>query len=133
MVFRNEYAFLSNMFPSTITLNGLTFSCAESAFQAYKCTAHDDVLRLQAMNGVNAKSFGRTVKMRSDWNTFRLTAMYHVLKAKFIQHPELLAKLKAISTPIVEDNTWHDTYWGVCNNVGQNHLGIILDELKEIL
>ena len=133
MVFRNEYAFLSNMFPSTITLNGLTFSCAESAFQAYKCAELDDVLRLQTMNGVNAKSFGRTVKMRSDWDTFRLTAMYHVLKAKFIQHPELLAKLKAISTPIVEDNTWHDTFWGRCNGTGSNNLGIILEKIKQEL
>lgn len=133
MLFRNEYAFLSNMYPCSITLNGLTFSCAEAAFQAYKCDKHEDVLRMTTLSGAEAKRFGRTVKMRNDWNTFRLTAMRNVIKAKFTQHPELLKKLKAIDVPIIEDNTWNDRYWGKCNGIGENNLGIILDEMKHIL
>lgn len=133
MLFRNEYAFLSNMYPCSITLNGLTFSCAEAVFQAYKCGKHEDVLALTKMSGIEAKAFGRKVKMRSDWNTFRLIAMRNVIKAKFTQHPELLKKLKAIDVPIIEDNTWNDRYWGKCNGIGENNLGIILDEMKHML
>ena len=38
---------------------------------------------------------------------------------------------------IVEGNTWGDVFWGVCNGIGENHLGNILmdvrDEIIEIL
>jgi hypothetical protein len=27
---------------------------------------------------------------------------------------------------LIEGNTWGDTFWGVCNGIGQNHLGKIL-------
>ncbi len=29
-----------------------------------------------------------------------------------------------------ETNTWHDTYWGVCNGVGKNMLGIQLMRVR---
>jgi predicted NAD-dependent protein-ADP-ribosyltransferase YbiA (DUF1768 family) len=45
----------------------------------------------------------------------------------------LSEQLKQITEPIVENNTWNDTYWGVCNNVGENHLGKLLTEIKEEL
>lgn len=34
---------------------------------------------------------------------------------------------------IVEGNQWHDTFWGVCNGVGQNNLGQILMNVRGIL
>lgn len=32
---------------------------------------------------------------------------------------------------IVEHNTWNDTFWGVCNGTGENHLGEILMDLRD--
>ena len=32
-----------------------------------------------------------------------------------------------------EGNTWHDTYWGVCNGKGKNKLGKILMQVREEL
>ena len=34
---------------------------------------------------------------------------------------------------LVEGNTWNDTYWGVCNGVGHNHLGKILMQVRQEL
>lgn len=130
MLFRNDYWFLSNMYPSSITLDGITFSCAESAFQAMKCTNKEDVIALSKMNGKNAKAYGRRVSLRNNWNSVRVNAMRYVVSEKFKQNPDLLRKLKSIVSPIIEDNTWNDTFWGRYNGVGKNHLGIILEEVK---
>ena len=32
---------------------------------------------------------------------------------------------------LIESNYWNDTYWGVCNGIGQNWLGKILMEERE--
>lgn len=34
---------------------------------------------------------------------------------------------------IVEENSWRDTYWGVCKGVGENHLGKILMKIRDEL
>lgn len=131
MYFRNEYDFLSNFYRSPIVVGKYTFQCAEAAFQAMKCTKESDVIALTKMNGAEAKKFGRRVDLRKNWNTYRLRAMQYVLDLKFQQNPGLLSRLKAIEEPIVENNTWNDTFWGVCNGVGKNHLGKILTAIKE--
>jgi predicted NAD-dependent protein-ADP-ribosyltransferase YbiA (DUF1768 family) len=34
---------------------------------------------------------------------------------------------------LVEGNWWDDTFWGVCNGVGQNNLGkILMDTRREL-
>ena len=59
--------------------------------------------------------------------------MFEIVKCKFEQYPDLADKLIKITEPIVEHNDWNDTYWGVCNGNGQNKLGQILAEIREIL
>jgi hypothetical protein len=34
---------------------------------------------------------------------------------------------------LIEGNTWGDTFWGVCNGVGENNLGKTLMNVREIL
>ena len=54
--------------------------------------------------------------------------------AKFTQNEELKEKLLATENEeLVEGNTWHDTYWGVCNRRGKNKLGKILMRIREEL
>lgn len=127
MRFRDEYYFLSNMFPCKITYNGFTYNNAEAAFQAQK-----DLTRMEeftCLDGYSAKKLGKTVNLRPDWNNVKLTIMREILTIKFADK-QLAAKLKSINTPIVEDNTWGDRYWGVCNGVGENHLGKILMDIQ---
>lgn len=133
MVFRGEYEFLSNMYPCDININGTVYPCAETAFQAIKCALPEEAKKIAKLPGLEAKNLGRRIKMRADWNSYRLVAMNDIVTAKFMQHPDLMKKLKAISGDIVENNTWGDKFWGVCNGVGENHLGKILMDLRDFL
>ena len=49
------------------------------------------------------------------------------VREKFKTHPDLAAQLLATDPQeLVEGNHWKDTYWGVCDGIGQNNLGKIL-------
>ena len=121
--FRDELYFLSNMFPCKVQ----EFSCVESYFQAMKCP--DRANEFIGLNGYQAKALGRKVKLRADWNDERISVMRSILFIKF--QGELLERLQAIEGEIVERNTWNDTFWGVCNGKGKNHLGKLLMEVRD--
>ena len=129
MKFRNEYWFLSNMYPCKIHVFGLTFENAEAAFQSQKdiSRAHE----FQTLTGSAAKRLGRHVNMRHDWNAIRNDIMYEVIKAKFTNTDLTPFLLDTGDTYIAEDNTWGDTYWGICNGKGANTLGKILMRVRE--
>jgi predicted NAD-dependent protein-ADP-ribosyltransferase YbiA (DUF1768 family) len=133
MFFKDDLYFLSNMYPCSITAiysgTQLTFSCVESAFQACKCMAraHEFV----NLDGYQAKKIGRQVPLRNDWNAIRVSIMEMLVKIKFDQNPMLIEKLIQVNGDIVEENTWNDTFWGVCNGIGENHLGKILTKLRD--
>lgn len=131
MFFRNEYWFLSNMYPCKIRVNGLEFECAEACFQSFKTEDKEARKAFQKINGFEAKKLGRKVNLRSDWNKIRLEVMFRVVNAKFRQNPELYKLLKKVDGLIVEDNTWNDRFWGKCNGVGQNNLGVILMAIRD--
>ena len=138
MYFRNEFYFLSNMYPCKIVLKlnekEYTFSCAESAFQALKDIDKADVFA--KLNGFEAKKLGKRQNLIKhwhsveNWNANRVRVMRYVVIAKFEQNPLLMDKLKNIKEPIVEDNNWNDRFWGKSNGIGENWLGKILTGLK---
>ena len=133
MQFRNQFAFLSNMYPCTIAMpDGFTYRCAEAAFQAQKTNDPSEKLRFTSLSGPDAKRLGRRIKLRPDWNECRVTAMRQVIDAKF-RNPVLAEQLKTVSGEIVEDNTWNDRFWGRCNGTGENRLGILLMEKRDTL
>lgn len=50
------------------------------------------------------------------------------------RYPELRTKLLSTGDlEIIEGNHWGDTFWGVCNGTGENHLGRILMQVREDL
>lgn len=129
--FRGKHFFLSNFYPCKVEVDGLVFSNAEAAFQSAKTT--DPELRRQFCNlsGADAKRFGRRVPLRPDWDRVKDDVMYRVIRAKFAQNSELTRALLATGDALlVEENTWNDTYWGVCGNRGQNRLGEILMRIR---
>lgn len=129
--FRGDYSFLSNMYPCRIEYNGLVYQNAESAFQAQKSTDTTVQRTFCNLNGKEAKALGKRVQLRTDWNEVKLQIMYDIVKAKFMQNPDLREKLLATGNELlIECNTWNDTYWGVCNGVGSNYLGRILMIVK---
>lgn len=132
MQFRGRYWFLSNLYPCRVEVEGLVFDNAEAAFQALKCADERDRQAFCGLGGVEAKHLGRRVKMRSDWNVARIDAMRRVLASKF-SNPNLARRLCAVQGEIVEENTWGDTFWGRCRGRGENMLGRLLTERRELL
>lgn len=132
MRFRGEYAFLSNMYerPVRMAVGGqvLEFACAEAAFQAHKDPSR--AREFVGLDGRTAKSLGRKVNLPADWDLRRIQAMEDVIRAKF-SNLDLVGRLLATGDePILEENSWGDRYWGVCNGVGENRLGEILMKIR---
>lgn len=75
----------------------------------------------------------RKVLLRRDWEDVKDGIMEEVIRAKFTQNPELAKKLVATGDVLLmENNNWHDTYWGVDSRTleGENHLGVILMKIR---
>ena len=135
MRFRGEYAFLSNFYPAKVEIRmgkgRWYFPSAENAYQACKSENIEDWIALATMEPAAAKKYGRKIKLRENWDSIKLDVMELIVALKFIQNPELRAKLIATGDiEIIEENTWNDTYWGVCNGIGENHLGKILMNIR---
>jgi ribA/ribD-fused uncharacterized protein len=80
-----------------------------------------------------AKKAGRMVTPRSDWENVKLNIMREIVFIKFDGHLNLKELLLATRDhELIEGNQWHDTFWGVCDGVGQNYLGKILMEIRNI-
>ena len=133
MLFHGSLDFLSNMYNCTVMYNGCTYKCAESAFQAQKCIKESEKRLFVGINGFDAKRLGRKVSLKSNWEIEKLAIMEEIVRAKFLQNPILAKKLISLQGNIQEDNSWNDTFWGVCNGVGENHLGKILMKIRDEL
>jgi ribA/ribD-fused uncharacterized protein len=133
MEFRGEYAFLSNFYPAPVKVDDWIFPSAEHAYQAAKSPFQRDWIAIQQMTAGQAKKYGRKIKIRLDWKEKKLEIMMGIVALKFIQHPELMAKLMATGDiQIIEENTWGDRFWGVCQGKGHNYLGIILMSIRAL-
>lgn len=133
--FGGRHRFLSNFYPSPIKLGELEYPTVEHAYQAAKANNEGDHTWVaDSKTPGEAKRRGRRCNIRSDWEQVKLDVMYDCVKAKFAQNPELLKLLLATGDDLLEEgNNWGDTFWGVCNGRGKNHLGKILMRVREEL
>ena len=131
MIFRGKYFFLSNFYPCRIEYDGLVYQNAEAAYQAQKELDFEKRKSYQSLNPYDAKRHGRSANLRSDWEDVKDSIMYEIIFAKFQQNPDLKWLLMCVVDPIVEENTWNDTYWGVCRGKGLNKLGEILTMVRQ--
>lgn len=130
--FRGEYSFLSNFYPCTIEFDGIRYPTLEHAFQAGKtCDPFWRVKMATADTPSIAKKWGRALSLRPDWESVKIAHMLRLLRQKF-GTTDLRAKILATGTAtLIEGNTWHDNFWGICTcarcgNQGRNVLGILL-------
>lgn len=129
-----ETVFLSNMYPCPVVYKGVAYKCSESAFQAAKCAKPEDAARFPQLDGYAAKRLSRMCPRDPHWTEKSIQVMTEILRAKFTQNPDLEAKLlETGDAELVEGNSWGDTFWGVCNGEGENHLGKCLMEIREEL
>ena len=134
MIFRKNYYFLSNMYPATFEAKGSSWSSVEHFYQAMKSLDPKFHAKIKMCNdGFMAKRVGGMIPLRKDWENIKKQVMFYGVKRKFTQNPELAQKLVNLEEDIIFDNTHTDKFWGVYNGEGQNHLGLILTEVREIL
>lgn len=131
--FDGDYDFLSNFHMHPVTLDGVVYPSNEHAYQAAKTLdqAEREYVRTRTTPGLAKKAGRRNVTLRPDWDQVKLGVMEDLCRQKF-QDPQL-RKLLLATAPhdLVEGNWWNDTFWGVCNGRGENHLGQILMGIRE--
>lgn len=130
--FDDKHFFLSNFYEQRLWFKGYWFESAEAAYQSQKDPSR--VKEFTHLPPQDAKNLGRKVNIREDWEEVKETIMEVIVREKFQQNKYLAEKLIAIGDKtLVEGNYWKDTYWGVCENVGQNKLGKILMKIRKEL
>ena len=134
--FFGEYRFLSNFWNAPIEYDGIVYSSNEAAFQAQKCLDINEKLRFVGLAPDKAKELGREICLRPDWESVKLGVMEDIVRAKFTQNPALAELLLATGNrPLIEGNTWDDTFWGMSLTTyeGKNNLGRILIKIRSEL
>lgn len=130
--FRGDYFFLSNFYPEVLYINGEMYPSAEHAFQAMKSLDSDVRLGISVCpSPKEAKTAGRLVNLRCDWDRVKVDIMHDILAAKFAD-PKLAQKLRDTGDEeLIEGNTWGDTFWGVYKGRGENMLGQLLMKVRK--
>ena len=146
-----ENGYLSNWYPSSFTVNDITFSsmeqymmykkaeCFKDKDTAEKILATDDVAQI--------KTLGRLVAdyNESYWNGVRQIIVFEGLLAKFSQNEDLKERLKSTGNDILAECAVRDRIWGIGLSMkdpdrfetdkwnGQNLLGYALMMVREKL
>lgn len=130
--FEGEFRFLSNFGPGQVEYEGEVYLTSEHLYQALKTIDPDErkFVRVAPTAG-EAKKRGKKITLREDWDNIKDDLMRMIIRLKFEQNPDLAEKLIATGDQeLIEGNWWGDRVWGVCNGVGENRLGILLQELR---
>lgn len=142
--FEGRFRFLSNFYPCEIEFQGITYPSNENYYVAMKINdmqlingqmltvndARELVASIESPGKV--KRFGRSIKVRKDWDDVKLKVMEYGVRQKFTKHKNLSDLL--ISTgdeQLIEGNWWGDIFWGVCDGKGENNLGKILMKVRD--
>lgn len=130
--FKDEYAFLSNFYPSPRKIAGEKYKTVEHLYQALKTKDKKERKAIRrAETPGEAKRLGRKLTLRPNWDNVKVFFMEKLLVHKF-KDKKLRKKLLATGhAMLVHSNTWGDTFWGVCKGKGENNLGKLLEHVRE--
>ena len=117
----------------------IVYPTTEHAYQAAKVESLDVKTSIKNCHTpADAKDYFEThdIKPDHDWTIEKkLMVMEELLVIKFGGKEPLLTRalLATGDAELIEGNTWNDTFWGVCNNIGENNLGRILMKVRKEL
>lgn len=136
--FTGEFSFLSNFAAATVVWDNMLWPTSEHAYQAAKTLDRRSRLNIAHLsNPGQAKRAGKTLVLRPNWDTIKYGIMTDIVRAKFLQNPDLAQMLLDTKDAYLEEgNTWNDRIWGVCppgSGNGANWLGIILMDIRSEL
>lgn len=129
--FKNEYRWLSNFYPVRIEFGGIKYPSVEHAYVAAKIEDKKKrPLIAMAASAAEAKRLGKVMKSRDDWEEVKDEIMFEFLTQKFTTPKLMKLLLETGNSYLEETNWWNDTYWGVCNSIGQNRLGKMIMTIR---
>ena len=146
-----ENGYLSNWYPSSFTINGISYFSMEQYMMHRKAAFFsDDKIAAQILGNEDVaeiKTLGRLVSGYDDnlWSGVRQIVVYEGLLAKFSQNPELKEMLKGTGNAILAECAVKDHIWGIGLSMhdpdrldrakwqGQNLLGYTLMMVRERL
>lgn len=133
--FTGTYSYLGNFHRCQVEYEGLVYPTSEHAFQAAKSLSKIERRAIQAATSPGAaKIAGHKVKLRSDWEDIKIGVMCDVITAKFQQNTVLRFALLDTGDAHLEEGNWHgDHFWGTVDGHGENWLGKLLMELRQVL
>lgn len=132
--FNGEYRFLSNFYETPIVYEGITYPSVENAYQAAKTIKLEERQKFTSISSKEAKSLGKKITLREDWDVIKLQVMWNLLYEKFTRNRKLYSALVLTGKAHIEEtNWWGDKFWGTCKGEGENHLGKLLMQLREKL
>ena len=134
--FRGATRYLSNFYDAPVVYQGQKFRNSEAAFQAAKVKDLNQRIPFLNLDPSRAKSLGRRVQLREDWEEIKDQVMFDVVLDKFTRNPDIREKLLATGDAfLTEGNDWNDMYWGMDLETGEgrNQLGKILMEVRTLL
>ena len=131
---KTGYEFLSNFYGSTVAYEGLLYPSVEHAYQAAKSLdASTRKIFCRVKDPNIAKRMGQSIVVRSDWRDVKVDIMRSLIIEKF-QNPFIRWRLiETRGRRLINENKWNDKFWGVVNGEGENWLGKILEEVREII
>jgi len=134
--FSGEYRWLSNFEPCVIMFEGEEYKSVEHAYVASKTLELSERKHIQQLEHAGqAKRYGKTITLRSDWEVVKITFMQFLLQQKFNQAPFKNLLTETGQVEIIEGNRWGDKFWGAVLDVngqfqGQNNLGVLIMSLR---
>ncbi len=143
------FGFLSNFHPAAVSIEGEDWETVEHYYQAQKSSDPDYRAAIRgARTPGRAKRIGSTHsdlahksgqswfrrtgrEPRPDWDTVKLDIMRRAVRAKFFQHEDLGARLRATDGAALVEDSPTDAYWGTGpDGNGLNWLGVVLTEVR---
>lgn len=131
--FNAEFRFLSNFWAAIIRVDDMIFLTVENAYQATKTEDLYERRPFMYISPGRAKKLGKKITLRPGWDGMKLHVMEQLLLQKFAATYLKEALLRTGDRELIEGNKWGDTFWGVCEGLGQNHLGKILMKIRKEL
>lgn len=132
--FYAEYRPLSNYHLESFVWSERVWPASENAYQAAKRTNREEWGMFLTATPAKSKALGKTGTLRPDWEQVKENIMLSILWAKFTGCPIARGVLKDTGSAYLEEtNWWNDRVWGVCRGEGQNRLGLLLMQVRDVL
>jgi ribA/ribD-fused uncharacterized protein len=137
---KEPYGCFSNFSRHAIKLDDRTWATTEHYFQAQKYVdtpRYDQIATAETPRIAADLGRDRSLPIRPDWEQIKDEVMLRCVRAKVMQHPQIMQLLLSTGDAEIIEDSPIDWYWGCGKDgIGKNMLGkilvIIRDELKGI-